>query len=163
MYLDAPSALERAFVTRLGSPNYVAPEIVSRRRGYDVKVDVWSLGVILYIMLCGYFPFYAETEKELYRQIRRGAFEMPAEEWANISDGATNVVRAMLVVDPKERATAHEVLQLSWLREDTGTSNDIELVVDDEDNDDGGDVAGEEKDNEDGDDHKGDKEEEEEA
>ncbi|XRA96819.1 calcium-dependent protein kinase [Pycnococcus provasolii] len=107
--------IRHAFSTRLGSPNYVAPEIVSRKRGYTTQVDIWSLGVILYIMLCGYFPFYAESEKELYRQIRRGSFEMPDEEWVNISKGAVDVVKRMIVVDPHVRATARECLELSWV------------------------------------------------
>ncbi len=105
----------RAFRTRLGSPNYVAPEILSSREGYGVSVDVWSLGVILYIMLCGYFPFYHDSERELYRQIRRGEFDMPAEDWKGISKEAKDLVRQMLTQDPGRRLTAAECLRHRWL------------------------------------------------
>ena len=105
----------RAFRTRLGSPNYVAPEILCSRQGYGVEVDVWSMGVILYIMLCGYFPFYHDNERELYRQIRRGEFDMPAEDWTGVSKDAKDLVRQMLVQDPSRRLTAAECLRHRWL------------------------------------------------
>jgi len=107
--------LARAFRTRLGSPNYVAPEILCSRQGYGVEVDVWSMGVILYIMLCGYFPFYHDNERELYRQIRRGEFDMPAEDWTGVSKDAKDLVRQMLVQDPNRRLTAAECLRHRWL------------------------------------------------
>merc|ERR1719146_113169 len=73
------------------------------------------LGVILYIMLCGYFPFYHDNERELYRQIRRGEFDMPAEDWTGVSKDAKDLVRQMLVQDPNRRLTAAECLRHRWL------------------------------------------------
>ena len=78
--LNPDGPMGNVFTTRLGSPNYVAPEILaSRKSAYGVEVDVWSLGVILYIMLCGYFPFYSDSEKELYKQIKGAKYDFPGE------------------------------------------------------------------------------------
>jgi len=110
-----PMLAQTSFQTRLGSPNYVAPEILTSKAGYGVEVDVWSLGVILYIMLCGYFPFYHENERELYRQIRRGNFEMPAEDWGHVSDAAKDLVNSMLKTDPRLRVSASDCLRHPWI------------------------------------------------
>lgn len=105
-----------ALKTRLGSPNYVAPEILASKTGYGVGVDIWSMGVILYILLCGYFPFYHENERELYRQIKAGKFEMPEEEWGSISKNAKDLIKQMLAVNPKRRISASDALRHPWLR-----------------------------------------------
>ena len=110
-----PKVAQSSFQTRLGSPNYVAPEILTSKIGYGVEVDVWSLGVILYIMLCGYFPFYHENERELYRQIRKGSFDMPAEDWSHVSDAAKDLVNSMLKTDPRLRASASDCLRHPWI------------------------------------------------
>ena len=107
---------DHVFKTRLGSPNYVAPEILSSRHApYGVEVDIWSLGVILYIMLCGYFPFYSENERELYKQIRSARYDFPEEEWAHVSDAAKDLVVSMLTLDPRLRATAADCLRHPWI------------------------------------------------
>lgn len=113
--MSKPKITQSSFQTRLGSPNYVAPEILTSKVGYGVEVDVWSLGVILYIMLCGYFPFYHENERELYRQIRKGSFDMPAEDWGHVSDAAKDLVNSMLKTDPKLRASATDCLRHPWI------------------------------------------------
>ncbi|WZN61519.1 serine/threonine protein kinase [Chloropicon roscoffensis] len=110
-----PPMGQSSFQTRLGSPNYVAPEILTSKCGYGCEVDVWSLGVILYIMLCGYFPFYHENERELYRQIRKGSFDMPSEDWAHVSDAAKDLVNSMLKTDPRLRASASDCLRHPWI------------------------------------------------
>ena len=110
-----PAFTQSSFQTRLGSPNYVAPEILTSKSGYGVEVDVWSLGVILYIMLCGYFPFYHENERELYRQIRRGSFDMPAEDWGHVSEPAKDLVNSMLKTDPRLRVSAQDCLRHPWI------------------------------------------------
>ena len=107
---------DHVFKTRLGSPNYVAPEILSSRHApYGVEVDIWSLGVILYIMLCGYFPFYSENERELYKQIRSARYDFPEEEWSHVSDAAKDLVTSMLTLDPRLRATAADCLRHPWI------------------------------------------------
>lgn len=106
---------DKSLSTRLGSPNYVAPEILYPQQGYGVEVDIWSLGVILYIMLCGYFPFYHDNERELYNQIRSGRFAMPDEDWGHVSSAAKDFVCSMLTPDPRLRATAGECLKHPWI------------------------------------------------
>jgi serine/threonine protein kinase len=113
--VSRPVITQNSFQTRLGSPNYVAPEILTSKIGYGVEVDVWSLGVILYIMLCGYFPFYHENERELYRQIRKGSFDMPSEDWSHVSDAAKDLVNSMLKTDPRLRASASDCLRHPWV------------------------------------------------
>lgn len=106
---------DKLLSTRLGSPNYVAPEILYPHQGYGVEVDIWSLGVILYIMLCGYFPFYHDNERELYNQIRSGKFAMPDEDWGHVSSAAKDFVCSMLTPDPRLRASAGECLKHPWI------------------------------------------------
>ena len=114
--------------TVVGTPNYVAPEVVSiEPRGpfYGPPCDVWSMGVILYILLVGYPPFYHDNVRELFKQIRKGAFEFHREQWKNISKEAVDLVRKMLVVDPRQRLTCEQVLQHPWLQ---GHAPDKELA-----------------------------------
>lgn len=105
--------------TVVGTPNYVAPEVVSiQPRGpfYGPPCDIWSMGVILYILLVGYPPFYHENVRELFKQIRRGAYEFHADQWANISKDAKDLVSRMLVTDPNKRLTCEEVLSHRWMK-----------------------------------------------
>jgi len=105
--------------TVVGTPNYVAPEVVSvNPRGpfYGPPCDIWSMGVILYILLVGYPPFYHDNVRELFKQIRRGDYEFHKDQWANISKEAKELVSKMLTVDPKKRITCDEVLAHSWMR-----------------------------------------------
>ena len=88
--------------TMCGTPGYVAPEVLDPRlcgpNGYGPEIDVWSIGVVLYIMLCGFPPFYSENTIALFRQIRRGDYSFPSPYWDSISDYAKDLVRRMLVV-----------------------------------------------------------------
>jgi len=97
-----------------GSPNYLAPEIVSNRP-YGVAVDVWSLGVITYILLCGYMPFDHPRQSELFRIISSGRFTFPAKDWDAISPEAKDFVSRLLVVDPRDRLTAEAALRHRWI------------------------------------------------
>lgn len=103
--------------TPCGTPNYVAPEIL-RRQPYGTQADMWSAGVILYIILCGFPPFYDEHDdlSRLYRKIKRAEYDMPSPYWDNISDGAKGLVRALLQPDPAVRLTATQALEHEWLR-----------------------------------------------
>lgn len=97
----------------VGSPYYMAPEVLKRR--YGPEVDVWSAGVILYILLCGVPPFWAETEQGVAQAILRGAIDFKRDPWPKVSEHAKNLVRQMLEPDPKVRLTAQQVLDHTWL------------------------------------------------
>ncbi|KAL8152386.1 hypothetical protein V2J09_010146 [Rumex salicifolius] len=104
------------FTDVVGSPYYVAPEILRKR--YSQEADVWSAGVILYILLSGVPPFWAETEEEIFDEVLHGDLDFSADPWPNISEGAKDLVRRMLVREPKKRLTAHEVLCHPWIMSD---------------------------------------------
>ncbi|KAM6176942.1 serine/threonine-protein kinase DCLK3 [Erethizon dorsatum] len=106
----------RPIFTVCGTPTYVAPEILSEK-GYGLEVDMWAAGVILYILLCGFPPFRSpeRDQDELFNIIQLGHFEFLAPYWDNISDAAKDLVSRLLVVDPKKRYTAHQVLQHPWM------------------------------------------------
>ncbi|KAJ8570754.1 hypothetical protein K7X08_037726 [Anisodus acutangulus] len=98
----------------VGSPYYMAPEVL--KRNYGPEIDIWSAGVILYILLCGVPPFWAESEQGVAQAILRGAIDFKRDPWPSISDSAKNLVRQMLEPDPKLRLTAKQVLEHSWLQ-----------------------------------------------
>ncbi|KAI0494442.1 hypothetical protein KFK09_024580 [Dendrobium nobile] len=100
----------------VGSPYYVAPEVL--RKYYSLEADVWSAGVILYILLCGVPPFWAETEAGIFKQILQGHLDFESEPWPSISDSAKDLIRNMLNRDPKKRFTAHQVLCHPWIVDD---------------------------------------------
>jgi calcium/calmodulin-dependent protein kinase-4 len=103
--------------TPCGTPNYVAPEIL-RRQKYGVQADMWSIGVILYIILCGFPPFYDENDDlgRLYRKIKRADYDMPSPYWDNITPDAKDLVKKLLQPDPKKRLSAGDTLQHGWLK-----------------------------------------------
>ncbi|PIN01717.1 Ca2+/calmodulin-dependent protein kinase, EF-Hand protein superfamily [Handroanthus impetiginosus] len=101
----------------VGSPYYVAPEVLHKY--YGPEIDVWSAGVILYILLSGVPPFWAETDNGIFKQILKGKIDFESEPWPHISDSAKDLVRKMLERDPKSRITAHEVLCHPWIVDDT--------------------------------------------
>ncbi|KAG5561345.1 hypothetical protein RHGRI_004392 [Rhododendron griersonianum] len=92
----------------VGSAYYVAPEVL--RRGYGKEIDIWSAGVILYILLSGVPPFWAETEKGIFDAILQGEIDFDSEPWPTISNSAKDLVRKMLTQDPKQRITSSQVL-----------------------------------------------------
>ncbi|KAH7281809.1 hypothetical protein KP509_36G064000 [Ceratopteris richardii] len=98
----------------VGSPYYMAPEVL--KRNYGPEVDVWSAGVILYILLCGVPPFWAETEQGVAQAILRGIIDFKRDPWPRVSDKAKSLVRQMLESDPERRLTAQQVLDHPWLQ-----------------------------------------------
>mmetsp|Transcript_29921 Transcript_29921/g.88966 ORF Transcript_29921/g.88966 Transcript_29921/m.88966 type:complete len:519 (-) Transcript_29921:688-2244(-) len=108
--------------TQCGTPGYVAPEILEGVK-YGVKSDMWSIGVIVYILLGGYPPFIEENQRDLFRKIRKGQFEFHVEYWGQVSKGAKDLISALITVDPKKRLSAKEALQNSWI---TGSDASLE-------------------------------------
>ncbi|GAA0153752.1 non-receptor serine/threonine protein kinase [Lithospermum erythrorhizon] len=104
------------FTDVVGSPYYVAPEVLRKR--YGIEADVWSAGVIVYILLSGVPPFWAESEQEIFEQVLHGDLDFASDPWPSISEGAKDLVRRMLIRDPKKRLTAHEVLCHPWVQVD---------------------------------------------
>ncbi|XVF82712.1 hypothetical protein PTKIN_Ptkin16aG0071000 [Pterospermum kingtungense] len=102
------------FTDVVGSPYYVAPEVLRKR--YGPEADVWSAGVILYILLSGVPPFWAETEQGIFEQVMHGDLDFDSDPWPSISESAKDLVRKMLIRDPKRRLTAHEVLCHPWIQ-----------------------------------------------
>ncbi|XP_010459535.1 PREDICTED: calcium-dependent protein kinase 10 [Camelina sativa] len=102
------------FTEIVGSPYYMAPEVL--KRDYGPGVDVWSAGVIIYILLCGVPPFWAETEQGVALAILRGVLDFKRDPWPQISESAKSLVRQMLDPDPTKRLTAQQVLAHPWIQ-----------------------------------------------
>ncbi|KAK7268166.1 hypothetical protein RIF29_20854 [Crotalaria pallida] len=102
------------FTDVVGSPYYVAPEVLKKH--YGPECDVWSAGVITYILLSGVPPFWDETEQGIFEQVLKGELDFVSEPWPSISESAKDLVRRMLIRDPKKRMTAHEVLCHPWVQ-----------------------------------------------
>jgi len=103
--------------TICGTPQYVAPEILtaSSTGGYGVACDIWSLGVILYIMLVGHSPWDEDKPKSIFVQIKEGDFEFDPEEWDPISQSVKDLIKRLLTVDPEKRMTVTEALVDPWV------------------------------------------------
>ncbi|KFK38456.1 hypothetical protein AALP_AA3G115700 [Arabis alpina] len=107
---------DEVFTDVVGSPYYVAPEVLRKR--YGPESDVWSAGVIVYILLSGVPPFWAETEQGIFEQVLHGDLDFSSDPWPSISESAKDLVKKMLVRDPKRRLTAHQVLCHPWVQID---------------------------------------------
>ncbi|GMI26681.1 hypothetical protein TrCOL_g4214 [Triparma columacea] len=113
--------------TACGTPGYVAPEILKGKE-YGAEVDMWSLGVILYILICGFPPFYEEHTPELFKIIKRGEYDFPEPYWDDVSEAAKDLIRKLLVVDPKKRYTAAQVFEHPWMASENKTKEGNPLV-----------------------------------
>lgn len=100
--------------TPCGSPVYTAPEMI-REEPYNKAVDMWSAGVLLYILLCGFPPFYHQDPNKLFEVIEKGVFDFPDTQWTNVSASAKELVSLLLTLDPANRLTAQQALAHPWL------------------------------------------------
>ncbi len=108
-----------------GTPYYIAPEVLFEK--YDEKCDVWSIGIIMYILLCGYPPFNGDNDNEILNKIKVGKFVFPAEEWANVSEEAKDLISCMLRFNPAERLSAAQCLVHPWFQDHLGKKVDAML------------------------------------
>ncbi|KAL9255091.1 Calcium-dependent protein kinase 21-like protein [Drosera capensis] len=111
----------RVYRDVVGSEYYVAPEVLER--SYGKEIDIWSAGIMLYILLSGVPPFWAETQQGVFDAIIEGKLDLVNDPWPSISDSAKDLVRKMLTRDPKKRITAAEVLEHPWIRVDGEASD----------------------------------------
>eukprot|EP00392_Amoebophrya_sp_AT5.2_P003607 g3612.t1 len=111
--------------TKLGTPFYVAPEILLG--SYDERCDVWSCGVIMYIMLSGAPPFYGDNDAEVLEVVRKAEYSFPPEEWRTVSDGAKELIGRMLQQRPEKRFTAADVLADEWIAKMAPKANNLSL------------------------------------
>jgi len=102
----------------VGTPYYIAPEVL--RRKYDKSCDLWSVGVIAYILLCGYPPFNGANNREVHQAVRRGRYNLRSEEWSLVSREARDFVQRLLQRDPRKRMTVDQALNHPWMRKNMG-------------------------------------------
>ncbi|XP_056413920.1 LOW QUALITY PROTEIN: calcium/calmodulin-dependent protein kinase type 1G [Hyla sarda] len=110
--------------TACGTPGYVAPEVLAQKP-YSKAVDCWSIGVITYILLCGYPPFYEETESKLFEKIKDGSYEFESPFWDDISKSAKDFISCLLEKDPKKRYNCEAALKHPWIAGNTALHRDI--------------------------------------
>uniref|UniRef100_A0A4W6E8X0 calcium/calmodulin-dependent protein kinase n=1 Tax=Lates calcarifer TaxID=8187 RepID=A0A4W6E8X0_LATCA len=101
---------QQAWFGFAGTPGYLSPEVL-RKEAYGKPVDIWACGVILYILLVGYPPFWDEDQHKLYQQIKAGAYDFPSPEWDTVTPEAKNLINQMLTINPAKRITAQEALK----------------------------------------------------
>uniref|UniRef100_A0A671MAZ3 calcium/calmodulin-dependent protein kinase n=1 Tax=Sinocyclocheilus anshuiensis TaxID=1608454 RepID=A0A671MAZ3_9TELE len=108
------SGIQMVFSGFAGTPGYLSPEVL-RKEAYGKPVDIWACGVILYILLVGYPPFWDEDQHKLYQQIKAGAYDFPSPEWDTVTPEAKNLINQMLTINPAKRIMAQEALKHPWV------------------------------------------------
>ncbi|XP_064537539.1 calcium/calmodulin-dependent protein kinase type 1 isoform X2 [Drosophila montana] len=114
--------------TACGTPGYVAPEVLAQKP-YGKAVDVWSIGVISYILLCGYPPFYDENDANLFAQILKGEFEFDSPYWDEISESAKHFIKNLMCVTVEKRYTCKQALSHPWISGNEASSKNIHGTV----------------------------------
>jgi calcium-dependent protein kinase len=111
--------------TRAGTPYYISPEVLMGN--YDVSCDMWSAGCMLYILLCGYPPFYGDDNKEILEMVQKGIFDFDGEEWDEVSSEAKDLIKK-LICKPERRLTAQEALNHKWVKNLTKKKQDDKIL-----------------------------------
>lgn len=111
---------------RVGTPTYVAPEVL-KNIPHDERVDMWSLGVTIFVLLVGYAPFMEDDQLKLFSKIKRGEWRFHKPDWENISEDAKDLIRSLLVIDPVERLTVDEALRSPWIRRYNDSLSSVDL------------------------------------
>lgn len=111
--------------TKAGTPYYVAPQVLLGK--YDQASDLWSCGVIMYVLLCGYPPFHGETDADVLAKVRLGNFTFTASDWKNVSDDAKDLIRQLLKMNPKDRYTGEQALNHVWVASKAPKAKNVPL------------------------------------
>lgn len=115
-----------SLTSRVGTPSYVAPEIL-KNIPHDQHVDLWSVGVVIFVLLVGYPPFLDDDQTKLFHKIRNGQWVFYEQDWKHISQDAKDLVKGLLVVDPNERWTVEECLRSRWIKQDPAELSCVDL------------------------------------
>jgi len=118
----------KMFSMQIGTPYYIAPEILEG--SYNEKCDLWSCGVIMYILLCGYPPFYAEEDKDIYKAVKSGKYSIIGKEWDNVSLEAKDLINNLLKKDISNRYSAEKALAHNWIRKNEKLSKEEYKISD---------------------------------
>jgi len=105
---------DQVLTTKAGTPYYVAPQVLAGK--YDNACDIWSCGVIMYVLLCGYPPFYGDTDADVLQKVRLGNFTFTAADWKGVSEDAKDLIRKTLKMNPRDRYTAEQCLAHVWVK-----------------------------------------------
>jgi calcium-dependent protein kinase len=111
--------------TKAGTPYYVAPQVLAGK--YNHASDLWSCGVIMFVLLCGYPPFFGETDADVLAKVRLGNFSFNAADWRNVSEDAKHLIRLLLKMNPKDRYTAEQALNHEWIVKKAPQAKDVDL------------------------------------
>jgi calcium-dependent protein kinase len=115
----------KVLTTKAGTPYYVAPQVLAGR--YDHLSDLWSCGVIMYVLLCGYPPFFGETDSDVLAKVRLGNYSFNLQDWKDISEDAKDLIRMLLKMKPSERWTAKRALGHVWILQKAPKAKNVAL------------------------------------
>ncbi|KAL3779241.1 hypothetical protein HJC23_010888 [Cyclotella cryptica] len=115
--------------TIVGTPYYISPDVL--RKSYNKSSDLWSVGVIAYILLCGYPPFNGSSNSEVYSAVQRGLYYFPSEDWKHVSSSARDFVVRLLQTDPRRRMTAEQAMSHPWIVHHLQSLQEMDVVNDD--------------------------------
>merc|ERR1719277_887033 len=116
---------QKQLTTRAGTPYYVAPQVLSGK--YDHMCDLWSAGVIMYVLLCGYPPFTGRSDQEILTKVKNGSFTYEQKDWRHVSEDAKSLIKGLLKMDPLDRFTAKHALNHDWIKHKAPRATKVSL------------------------------------